>query len=161
MEYEKGDGKIEHARKNLPSKSPVLLGLIYLQLILLNCKSTSRESRASELQVCHIAICQRVVSCKPTGCKFTTLRVSTCERASVRVANLKVNNFQRCGVNLGRIKCILKSMPSIFLILYSKILHTFIFLSDIYSAVLTYVNQEATMQKCYMKTVVLNILENI
>ena len=86
--------------------------------------------------VCRIAIYQRIACCKPTGCKFTTLRISTCEWKSVRVANLRVNNFRRCEVNLGTIKCsILKNMPSIFMILYSKILHIFIFLSNIYYAV--------------------------
>ena len=103
---------------------------------LLNCKPSSEESRASALRVYHIAISQRVSTCKPTGCEFTTLRVSTCEPTSLRVANLQVNNFQGCEVNLSTIKCnILNSMPSIFLVLYFKILHIFTFLSDIYSAV--------------------------
>ena len=104
--------------------------------VLLNCKPSSEESRASALRIYHIAISQRVSTCKPTGCKFNTLRVSTCEPTSLRVANLYVNNFQACEVNPSRIKCsILNIMPSIFSMLYFKILHIFTFLSNMYSAV--------------------------
>ena len=59
-------------QKIIPLKTPVLLGLIYLMGVLLNCKPSHEEWRASALRVYHIAISQRVSTCKPTGCEFTT-----------------------------------------------------------------------------------------
>ena len=58
MKRGSGVVQIDLARKNIPSKSPVLQGLIYLLGVLLNCKSTSGESRASKSRVYHFAISQ-------------------------------------------------------------------------------------------------------
>ena len=41
-----GGGSNLPRQKKIPSKTPVLLGLIYLMGVLLNCKPSSEESRA-------------------------------------------------------------------------------------------------------------------
>ena len=58
MKRGSGVVQIDLARKNIPSKSPVSQGLIYLLGVLLNCRSTSGESRASKSRVYHFAISQ-------------------------------------------------------------------------------------------------------
>ena len=94
MEYEGGSGQSDITRKKLPSKSSVLLGLVYLPGVLLNCKPISGKPRASEVRAYHIAISQRVVTCKPTCCKFTTLQVSTCGQREWELQTCKLTIFK-------------------------------------------------------------------
>ena len=103
-----------------------------MQRVLLNYKPTSWESQDRKLQVYQIAIIEW------TSCDLQANRLQVYYSTSF---DLRANKFPTCKsticeVNLSKIRySTLKSNPSIFWILFSKILHIVTFLPNIYFSV--------------------------